>query len=277
MGNRGIECNMKKHIIKIIKERTPQAIEFYNDNYNLFKFLLTGFMYIACILLILNIAKKIIEYPVLIAYKYNIQLSGAEYSNIFKEYKFIVLGTLIISICAIPIVRLVNRLKSATKNGIEFYTGDQQQNIINVSSIMKNSVPHRAVEDLISSDDTSCFDEKSEEDLNDVLMRNQDEQLELLKCQNIKNNMKPLTASVTRELYYNYKSNITYEITIEYVKNIRKHKRKKDEEKNKEITKNIIYFLKNNDIIESDDIEDEKYYFTSFGNKYMNYFLSGII
>jgi hypothetical protein len=49
------------------------------------------------------------------------------------------------------------------------------------------------------------------------------------------------------------------------------------EERYKEIAKNIMYFYINNDIIESDDLEDEKYYFTSFGNIFINYFQNGII
>lgn len=231
-------------------------------------------MYVTCILLITRIAMKLIEYPVYIAYKYNISLSGEEYVNLYGTYKYIFLISIIIPICAIPIVKLVNRLKKISKEGGEFYP-DESQNTN--SQINKSEVSQKEIQDLINSDDDNFIQEKKEEDLVGSVIQNQDNKINLLKCKNIKNHMKPITQLVIMELYNHNKDNITLDTTIELVKHIGKRKRKKFEDRNKEIAKNIIEFLKNNDIIESDDVSDDKYYFTTFGNMYMNYFSSGII
>lgn len=246
---------------------------FFNDIYSLLK---KGIIYVSCILLITTIAKKLIEYPLLIAYKYNIVLTGEEYVNLYNTYKYIFIFTLLIPICAIPVVRLVNRLKNASKNGLEFYDDEKQNQNIN-SQINKEEVSQDVIQNLINSNDDKIFDEKKEEDMYDSILQDQDKKMNLLKCQNIKNHMKPLTQLVTMELYNHSKENITLEITTEFVKSIGKRKKKKFEDKNKEIAKNILEFLNNNDIIESDDMTDNKYYFTLFGNTYMNYFSSGII
>ncbi len=101
---------------------------------------------------------------------------------------------------------------------------------------------------------------------------------DLLKCKLIKSRMLPLTMEVTRELYNQCRTNITYEKVLRYVKIISKYKRKKGmEDKSEKIAKSIVDFLNNNGIIESDEGYEDKYYFTTFGNNYMYYFMNGII
>lgn len=253
-----------------------KVIKFLSKNYRICRLIIIGIIYICFIGFIIYMAKNLIEYPVFIAYKYNIALSGEEYINLFNNYKWIFLGTMLIAICTIPVIKLVNRLKKASKNGAEFYSNEEEQNTTNIST-SKSEVLNDAVIDLMESNDDQSCDEKIEEEMYNTLMEDKDNQLNLLKCKNIKSHMKPLTMLVTRELYCNTKNNITFDIVLNYVKNISKHNKSKEEEKSKKITKNIIDFLENNDIIETDDIEEEKYYFTLLGNIFMNYFSSGII
>ena len=241
--------------------------------HNYGQLLMNGIIYVMCIILITFIAKKLIEYPVAIAYKYNITLTGQEYVNLWGSYKYIFIASMIIPICAIPIVKLVNRIKKISKDGGEFYPDENQ----NINSQAKSEVSKKEIQDLINSNDDSFIQEKKEEELVGSVIQNQDNKINLLKCQNIKNHMRPLTQLVTMELYNHNIDNITLEITIEHVKNIGKRRRKKFKDRNKEIAKNILDFLNNNDIIESDDVTEGKYYFTALGIIYMNYFSSGII
>lgn len=247
--------------------------EFYIKNEVLIK---KGLKYVLCIIFITFVAKNLIKYPVYIAYKYNIKLSGADFVNLYSNYNFMFIGTLLLAILAIPGVRLVNRLKKISKDGPEFYEYDEKQ-ISEVTSDYKKEISNEIIIDLIKSNDECICDEKNETDMFNSILNQQNEEMNLLKCRNIKNHMKPLTIIITRELFNNRKNDITSEYVAELVKKNTKRKRKKFEERNKEITKNIIAFLKNNDIIESDDVEDEKYYFTQLGNIFMNYFSSGII
>lgn len=253
-----------------------KEIKFLNKDYKIYRLIVIGIIYLCFISLIICIAKFLIEYPVFIAYKYNITLNGEEYVNLFNSYKWMFLGVMLIAICTVPIIKLANRLKKASKDGAEFYSNEEEQNTTNISTT-KSEVLNDAVMDLMESNDDQSCDEKIEEEMYNTLMEDKDNQLNLLKCKNIKSHMKPLTMLVTRELYCNSKNNITFEIALNYVKNISKRNKSKQEEKSKKITKNIIDFLKNNDIIEADDVEEEKYYFTSLGNIFMNYFSSGII
>lgn len=251
-----------------------KAIEsLVKENRELFK---SGILYFFCIIFIVIIAKKILEYPVMIAYKYNIKLTGEEYINMFVNYKYIFMTTLIIAIGAIPFVKLINRIKKISKDGGEFYP-DEKQNTNNIVKANGNQISGREVQDILTSNDDKIFNEPQEKAIYESAKIKQDNNTVLLKCQNIKANMKPLTQLVTRELYNHNKEEITIDITKDHVMTVGKHKGKKWEDKNKEIAKNIIAFLKNNDIIESDDMEDGKYYFTLLGRAFMNYFSSGII
>lgn len=240
--------------------------------YNTLKSIL---IYTCCIIFIYIVSKWLIEYPIKLAYKYNIKLDGEQYVNLYSQYKFIIIGVLAIAVLSIPCVKLINRLKRVSKDGLELYEENKQQDTYN--NIDKKEVPNETVQSLINSDDEESYDEKSEEKIYISIVDNKNEELSLLKCENIKNRMKPLTVLVMRELYKNDKNNITQEKVIEYVKKIGRRNKKKLDCKNKEIAKNIIEFLKNNDIIEADDIDNDVYYFTQLGQKFMNYFINGII
>ena len=90
--------------------------------------------------------------------------------------------------------------------------------------------------------------------------------------------MLPLTIEVTRELYNQCSTHINYKKVLQYVKMISKYKKKKgSEDKSEKIAKSIVDFLNKNGIIESDEGYEDKYYFTIFGKKYMQYFMNGII
>lgn len=129
------------------------------------------------------------------------------------------------------------------------------------------------IKDIVKTDDTIKDDEEAEKRI-----FNQELDRDLLKCKLIKNRMLPLTMEVTRELYNQCRTNITYEKILQYVKIVSKYKQKKGmEDKSKKIAKSIFDFLNNNGIIESDEGYEDKYYFTTFGNNYMYYFMNGII
>lgn len=260
-----------------MKIEWDKEVEFINQDYKIYKSIAIGIIYIAFVSFIIQISKILIEYPIYVAYNYNISINGEQYVNLFNNYKWIFLGIIIVAICTLPIIKVANRLKKASKEGAEFYSQDEEQNITKISTGIKSEIINEAVVDLITSDDNNSCDEKREEEMYNTIIEDKDNQLNLLKCKNIKSQMKPLTMFVTRELYCNNKESITFDVVLNYVKNISKHNKSKEEEKSKKITKNIIVFLKNNDIIESDDIDDERYYFTVFGNIFMNYFSSGII
>ena len=254
-----------------------KEVEFISKDYKIYRSISTGIVYISFVNFIIYISKFLIEFPIFIAYKYNISLNGEEYANLLNNYKWIFLGIIIISVCTLPVIKLANRLKKASKDGAEFYSKDEEQNITNISTMAESEVIKDAVVDLITSDDNNSCDEKVEEEMYNAILEDKNNQLNLLKCRNIKSQMKPLTMFVTRELYCNNKDDITFDIVLNYVKNISKHNKTREEEKSRKITKNIIVFLKNNDIIESDDIDSDRYYFTLLGNIFMNYFSSGII
>ena len=79
-------------------------------------------------------------------------------------------------------------------------------------------------------------------------------------------------------LYNHCPKNITREIVLEYVKRENRYRIKKNTKYNNEkMTDRIIDFLKKNDIIESDDGCEDKFYFTVFGSTYMKYFITGKI
>ncbi|MBQ9658039.1 MAG: hypothetical protein IJV31_04640, partial [Clostridia bacterium] len=159
-----------------------------------------------------------------------------------------------------------------SKEGIEFDKEFQSESV----GPVKTEVQGDSVEDIINSDDERIFEEEREENIYQKRIENSEEFNNFLKCKNIKNNMKPMTVLITNELYNNTKDCITKDIVFEYICNVKNRKGKKLEEQNRQIAKNIVDFLKKNDIIESDDMKDE-YYFTPFGNIFMNYFQNGII
>ena len=104
------------------------------------------------------------------------------------------------------------------------------------------------------------------------------EEEDLLKYKAIRNKMLPLTMEVTRQIYIQCRTNITYEKVLQYVRLISKYKVKKgSEDKSEKIAKTIVDFLNKNGIIESDEGYNNKYYFTTFGINYMFYFSMGII
>lgn len=261
-----------KIFINSIKDKIKYKIYEGFDRY--FRMFGQGLKYGICAIIIIIAFKNLVEYSLDLAYKYNIELSGEEYVNLLKGYTPIAIGIILIALLFIPFVRLLNKLKNVSKEGASFYN-DEQPDIH--YTLNKPEVQIGTVKDLINSDDDKIYDEPAEEDMISKIMKSRDEQYNLIKCTNIKNNMRPLTILITRELYNNNRDNITQEIVIEHIKKTGNRKKKKMEDKNKNIAKKIIVFLKNNDIIESDDGEDEKYYFTPFGNIFMNYFQNGII
>lgn len=260
---------IKNRCINIMKKIIKRIIKLFHEEYSLLK---NGIIYVSCIFLILHISKKLIEYPLLIAYKYNIELDGENYINLYSSYKYIFLGTLIIAVGAIPFVKLINRIKRVSKNGIEC---NEEQNTEN--NLYKKEIPKEAIQNLIESNDTNNFDEKSEEEMYNSILKNRNDEVNLLKYKSIKTRMKPLTALIAMELYNHSKNNIYIEIVIEYIKQKSNRNKKRMNDRNREIAENIINFLVNNDLIEADDIEEGKYYFTPFGNSFMNYFSNGII
>ena len=254
-----------------LKEKAKQKII---ENFDIYwDTILKGIKHIACAIFIIKLFGYTIDYPLKLSERHNIKLEGQEYIELIKNYGILAVYIVIIGVLAMPAIKLANRLKNISKEGVAF--NDELQNT--GDSLIKTEVQGETVKDLINSNDDIVFNEKSEEDMYDKVLQEKNETYNLMKCRNIKNNMKPLTMLVTRELYNNNKENITKEFIVEYIRNIGNRKKKKLEEKNKNIAENIIVFLKRNDIIESDDIEDDKYYFTHFGNIFMNYFQSGII
>ena len=258
-----------------MKIKWRQEVEEIQKNYKIYSNIASAIIYFFSIILIIYISKQLIEYPLALAYKYHIQFSDEQYVNLFGSYSWIFIAILIIAIFAIPIMKLTHKLKKASRDGAEFYKNeDMEQNTIPTAP---TRVDKEVIRDIISSDDSKECDEKVEEELYDNILEDKEKQLEYFKCKDIKSQMKPLTMMVTRELYCNNIDNIDFEIILDYVKNISGHKKTKEEEKSKRVTQSIITFLKNNDIIESDDMEKDKYYFTHTGKIFMNYFSSGII
>ena len=259
-----------KDFIDIIKDKVINNI--YENFNRYFDTILKGIKYILCVSFIVAIARLLVRYPLKLAYEYGIDIEGKEYVEIYKYYGYTVLGILIISILAIPAVKLANRLKNISKEGIEL--DKELQN--GGSEPIKTEVQGDSVEDIINSNDERDLDEESEKNIYNRRIESSEEFNNYLKCKNIKNNMKPMTVLITNELYNNNKDCITKDIVFEYICNVKNRKGKKLEEQNRQIAKNIVDFLKKNDIIESDDMKDE-YYFTPFGNIFMNYFRNGII
>ncbi len=258
-----------------MKIKWSQEIEEIQKNYKIYGNIVSAIVYLFSIILVVYISRQLIEYPLALAYKYNIQLNNEQYVNLYSNYSWIFITILVIAIFAIPIMRLTHKLKKASKEGAEFYKNeDMEQNVI---PTVLTTVDKEVVRDIISSDDSKECDEKIEEDLYDNILEDREKQLEYFRCKDIKSQMKPLTMMVTRELYCNNIDNIDFDIILDYVKDISGHKKTREEEKSKRITQSIITFLKNNDIIESDDLEKDKYYFTHTGKIFMNYFSSGII
>lgn len=254
-----------------LKEQTKNLIL---DNYGSFiKNIWDGIKYIAFIFLVIVVFKHLLKFVLELAIQNNIKITGNEYVELMKNFGTVVVWIILIGILSRPAVKLANKIKKLSRDGVQF--GDEEQNTSKVAP--KKEVQHDSVEDIINSDDENSLDEAREEHIYERRIENSENTTNYLKCKNIKENMKPLTALITRELYINSKENITKEIVFEYICNIKNRRGKKLEEQNKQIAKNIVEFLKKNDIIESDDMEDDKYYFTYFGNLFMNYFQSGII
>jgi len=256
--------------LKVIRDKTINNIYENFDRY--FVMILKGIKHIMCALFVIFVSMSLLEYPLKLAKKYGIILSGTEYVGLYKNYSVPFLGILIISIVAIPAVKLVSRMKKFSKDGLQF--GDDEQNTSNVSP--KTEVQQDTVEDIINSNDEYSFDEESEEHIYTRRIESSEEINNFLKCKNIKDNMKPLTLLITMELY-NKNDYITENVVFVTICNLKSRRKKKMEEHNMRNAKNIIEFLKKNAIIESDDIKDGKYYFTPFGNMFMTYLKSGRI
>lgn len=244
------------------------------DNFeSLIKNICDGVKYLACISIVVFIFKHLLKFSLELAIKNNIKITGTDYVTLMKEFGIVVVFIILIGILSRPIVKIANKIKKISKDEIEMF-GDEEQNINLVP--IKIEVQKDTVEDILNSDDRIIFEEKTEENIYTRAIENGEEINNLLKCKNIKDNMKPLTAIITIKLYNNNKDNINKEIIYEYICNEKNRKRKKLEEQNRKLAQNIIEYLKKNDIIEADDIED-KFYFTPFGNIFMNYFQKGII
>lgn len=155
---------------------------------------------------------------------------------------------------------------------MEFYRDNEIQNADSVIARNEESFSTK-IKDIVKTDDTLRDDEESEENL-----FCEDIDTNLLKCRLIKQQMLPLTMAVTRELYNQCKTNISYEKVLYYVKIMSKYRKRKGmEDKSEKIAKSILDFLNRNDIIESDEAYQDRFYFTILGNTYMNYFMNGII
>jgi len=274
-----------KNLIKLIKqsyfiERMKKNVKQYIEEEcsHIIHTIAKGIKYLITILFLSKIAKVLIEFPVKIAYKYNIELSGEEYSALYGNYNKMFIYTLIIVIVALPTIKLASRLKHASKDGFDFYEENINQN---TQKKLNNTGPQKAtVQDIIKSNDNENDDENVEENMYKQLLNSTENSIIIYKCKSIKNTMKSLTLRVTNELYINCKEHINFDIVYNCVKNNVKKKKKITEERYKEIAQNILDYLINNDIIESDDMENvanEKYYFTTFGSTFINYFQSGII
>lgn len=250
--------------------------QYIEENWNdLIHMLTKAVKYTVTILFLTQIVKILIEFPVKIAYKYNIELEGESFTNLYGNYSKMFVSALIIIIVALPAIKLLSRLKHASKDGLDFYEENIGQD---TQKGLKNIAPQtETIKDIINSDDDESCNEKAEENIYKQLLSSKDDSINIYKCKNIKSSMKPLTLRVTNDLYNNCRENVNMEVIYSYVKSNIRRKRKITEERYKEIAENIMYFLINNDIIESDDIEYEKYYFTSFGNIFINYFQNGII
>jgi hypothetical protein len=272
---------MSNFINRIKQSSLAGKIKVYVKQYeeeehnNIIHIITKGVKYFITILFLTHIAKVLIELPVKIAYKYDIELSGDNYVTIFKNYSGIFICSIIVIIVALPAIRLIGRLKHASKDGLDFYEENIKQAV--QKDVSNNAPQTETIKDIINSDDEESYDESTEENMYKQLLDNQQDYINIYKCKNIKSNMKPLTLKVTNELFNNWKDNINNDVVYDRVKSNIKKKRKITDDRYKEITENIMYFLINNDIIESDDLEYGKYYFTSFGNTFINYFQNGII
>ena len=265
------------NFIKLITVKMKESIKYVIDEKGTYYVheIIKGIKYVITILFLTKIAKNLIEFPIKVAYKYNINISGEEYFNLYGNYNKMFIYTLIIIIVALPVIKLVSRLKHASKDGLDFYEESVKQD---TQKEFNNAGPQiETIKDIIKSDDKESFDEDVEEKIYKQLLSSKDDSINVYKCKNIKSIMKPLTLRVANDLYSNSRENINMDVLYNCVKRNIKRKRKMTEERYKEISENIIYFLINNDIIESDDLEEEKYYFTSFGNIFINYFQNGII
>ena len=253
-----------------LKEQTQNLIL---DNYgSLIKDIWDGIKYIACIFLVIAVFKHLLKFSLELAIKNNIEITGNEYVVLMKEFGTVTVCVILMGILSRPAVKIANKIKKLSKDGVQF--GDEEQNTNKVSP--KTEVQQDTVEDIIYSNDENSFDEKREEHLYARRIQSSEETNNFLKCQNIKDNMKPLTLLITMEIY-NKNDYITENVIFEIICNVKSRKKKKMEEQNMRNAKNIIEFLKRNDIIESDDMENEKYYFTPFGKTFMTYLKSGMI
>lgn len=109
-----------------------------------------------------------------------------------------------------------------------------------------------------------------------MFLKEADDEIE--KCEKIQNRMNAFTQVITYLLYRNYKNNITYDNVMLCIRTTFVYRKQKVEEDKCDIlARNIIDFLNNNGIIESDEGYPDRYYFTLFGNKYIHYFMNRII
>lgn len=256
-----------------------------NKNVNLkdikiWKSVILGIVYTCSIFIIIGLGKSLIKMPFDIANEYNIKINKTEQivELLPNDYTIIILGVLLIAVLTLPMYFAIGRIKKISKDGGEFYRDDEIQTDEKIMPFKKKEYKDKGVRDIILSDDDIKDDDVEEERLINNSVNDRDDTITVLKCENIKSRMLPLTREVTMSLYNHCPKNITREIVLEYVKRENRYRIKKNTKYNNEkMTDRIIDFLKKNDIIESDDGCEDKFYFTVFGSTYMKYFITGKI
>lgn len=242
--------------------------------------IIIGIVYLCSVFIIIGLGKSLIKMPFDIANEYNIKIDKTEQiiELLPDDYTIIILGVLLIAVLTVPMYFAIGRIKKISKEGGEFYKENEIQTDEKVNPQASKVYKDSGVRDIIYSDDNIKDDDIEEERLINNSVNDRDDTISILKCENIRSRMLPITREITRELYNHCKKNITRDIVLEFVKKENRYRmRNSSKYNNEKMADSIIDFLKKNDIIESDDGCEDKFYFTIFGEKYMKYFVTGKI
>lgn len=252
MKSNGLD-KIKKILLSEVKMDVKDKIVYKNA--------LRGYLYFFSILFIWGMGKRLISYPFKLAQIYNLDVNQVA-ELVFKNYNITIAVIMIIAILAVPIYEIFLRLKKLGLESLEFFDHSEQ-------SIERITIPDIQTIDkdisniIVQADDKNLDDEECEKELINKSSKEDYKNINDIKSDNVIEYMNPITQKVLLRLYYNrLKISVTSINCI--LDSIRRYRRMRNEQK-VDLANDIIAFLVNNDIIESDEMEDS-YYFTNFAD-----------
>ncbi len=254
--------NMKQNVKEFWKKLCEIAkIEIYisREDKKVWNIIINCILVIYSTFQVIELGKDMLEYPFVLSQKYNLN-NNVIAEKVFSNYNFTIGIIIVVGIFLVPIIRMLGRIKKFGKDGIETFDEDDQTNEKIVQSDKKDLKP--SIGTIIGSDDENNNDERNEIELlkdyseKDLLNRYELKSIEVIVY------MKNLTKYILRKLYYE-KLEISQEQVKKIISEMKGYRNMSDISKTRK-AKNIIVFLENNDIIESDEGE-EMYIITPFG------------